>query len=240
MARVCACGEYFNVNDEGELCLNPGTMGLRQIVRFLGAGTYQFDKSNYPWVARVRIMVQGAGGGSAGAIADAGESVWRAGGAGGGYSESLLDISLLGAVETVVVGEGGEGGIGNNPGTAGGSSSFGGLVIANGGAGSAAAMPSGTTPTTATGNAGPPGLTGQLAAGGGAGAGSVRLAAAVGIAGAGGESRLGHGGVGRSNQGAGTPTRGYGGGAGGAASYDRNAYNGGDGGVGVVMVELYG
>ncbi|MFH9662179.1 hypothetical protein ACH4NF_29370, partial [Streptomyces sp. NPDC017248] len=32
-------------------------------------GTFTFKKSNYPWLARVRVRVQGADGGSAGANA---------------------------------------------------------------------------------------------------------------------------------------------------------------------------
>ncbi|MFI0827308.1 hypothetical protein ACH4Q7_22950 [Streptomyces roseolus] len=240
MARVCACGEYFNVNAEGELCLNPGTMGLRDMIVYKDPGTYAFEKGDFPWLARVRARVQAAGGGSAGAVAEAGESIWRAGGAGGGYSESLLDVSLIGAIETVVVGEGGEGGTGNNPGLAGGSSSFGGLVIANGGGGGSTSMASGTNIITATGVTGPPGGTGQIAIGGGASEGAVRLADRTGICGAGGDAHLGHGGVSRPNQGAGTVGRGYGGGAGGSASFDRNAYNGGVGSGGIVILELYG
>ncbi|WP_119983742.1 hypothetical protein [Streptomyces sp. 11-1-2] len=51
-------------------------------------------------------------------------------GRGGGYSESLLEVSALGSVESVTVGTGGAAGNGNSPGGAGGSSSFGGLVTA--------------------------------------------------------------------------------------------------------------
>ncbi|MFC8886154.1 hypothetical protein ACFT54_10315 [Streptomyces cinereoruber] len=240
MARVCACGEYFNVNDEGELCLNPGTMGLREILTFSAPGNYQFEKGNYPWLARVRARVQGAGGGSAGAVGDAVESVWRAGAAGGGYSESLIEEGLIGAIETIVVGDGGDGGIGNSPGLAGGSSSFGGLVTANGGGGGSASMPSGVVVTTASGTNGPPPGVGQIAIGGGSGGGAIRLADRSGIAGAGGDSHLGHGGIARPTQGVGTTGRGYGGGAGGAASFDRNTYNGGAGIQGIVIIELYG
>lgn len=64
MASVCACGEYFNVDDTGELCLNPGTMGLRRVIVHKSPGTYQFRKADYPWLARIRVKVQGGGGGS--------------------------------------------------------------------------------------------------------------------------------------------------------------------------------
>lgn len=49
MAAVCACGEYFNVDDTGELCLNPGTMGLRKVVQFSTPGTFKFTKTDSPW-----------------------------------------------------------------------------------------------------------------------------------------------------------------------------------------------
>lgn len=110
MASACVCGEYFNVSDTGELCLNPGTMGLRQIVRFTQPGTYQFRKSDYPWLARVRVLVQGAGGGSAGADSDTGQLIARPGAASGGYSEALVEVADLGDVETMVVGAPGAGG----------------------------------------------------------------------------------------------------------------------------------
>lgn len=84
MAAVCACGEYFNVDDTGELCLNPGTMGLRKVVQYGSAGTYKFTKADYPWLARVRVRVQAGGGGSAGADADPKQLISRPGGSGGG------------------------------------------------------------------------------------------------------------------------------------------------------------
>ncbi|MEU7162225.1 hypothetical protein AB0A98_38290 [Streptomyces chrestomyceticus] len=240
MASVCACGEYFNVNKEGELCLNRSTMGLRDVVRFTSAGTYQFERGDYPWLARVRVMVQAAGGGSGGADSDPNQAIFRPGGAGGGHSESLLDVKALGAVETVVVGRGGPGGRGNNPGVAGGNSSFGGLVVATGGDGGSATMESATFLTTTSGIAGPTGTIGQIAAGGGAGEGAIRLSGTSGRAGAGGDSRLGNGGYGRATHGPGTTTRGFGGGAGGAVSINGDAMPGEDGGVGCVIIELYG
>ncbi|WP_243740736.1 glycine-rich domain-containing protein [Streptomyces sp. 8K308] len=133
MAQVCVCPEYFTITDTGELCLRAGQQGLRERRIYLDVGVHQFRRSDYPWLARVRVQVQGAGGGSAGADASAGQCTARPGGAGGGYSESLIEASALGAVETVVVGEGGAAGIRNNPGGAGGSSSFGGFCTAPGG-----------------------------------------------------------------------------------------------------------
>lgn len=62
-SQVCACGEYFNVDETGELCLNPGTMGLRKTIVHKTPGTYQFRKADYPWLARIRVRVQGAAAG---------------------------------------------------------------------------------------------------------------------------------------------------------------------------------
>lgn len=240
LSSACVCGEYFNVNNEGELCLNPGTMGLRGTVRFSTPGTFQFVKADYPWLARVQVQAQGAGGGSGGADASPGEAIFRPGGAGGGWSSSLIDVSLLGAVETVVVGVGGAGGTGNQPGTAGGTSSFGGLVVATGGDGGTASMTSGTGQTTASGIPGPFGGTGQLAQGGGAGEGAIRLSGTSGLAGMGGGAHLGHGGYGRATNGPGTTARGWGGGAGGSVSINGSAQAGSAGGGGLVIIELHG
>lgn len=228
------------MNDEGELCLVPGTMGLRDVVAFSTPGVNQFEKGDYPWLSRVRVQVQGGGGGSGGADSDPNEAIFRPGGAGGGWSSSLLDVSLLGSVETIVVGAGGLGGGGNDPGVAGGSSSFGGLVVANGGDGGSATMTSGIGLTTNSGIAGPFSGSGQIAMGGGAAEGAMRLSAFAGRAGMGGDSQLGHGGYGRATSGPGSSSRGWGGGAGGSASIGGAAQRGEDGGRGIVIIELYG
>lgn len=240
VASVCACGTYFNINDEGELCLNPGTMGLREVLVFKDPGTYQFRKADYPWLSRIRVQVQGGGGGSAGADAAQDETITRPGGAGGGYSMSLLEADLLGDVETIVVGAGGSAGEGNNAGGAGGASSFAGIVLATGGDGSPANMTSGTSLNTQVGVPGSAIGTGQLTYGGSAGGTAIRLSGSLGVSGGGGDSRFGYGGFARSNDGVGTYSRGYGAGAGGAASIGGNRNDGAPGGNGLVMLELFG
>lgn len=239
IVSVCVCDSYFEVDEGGELCLKPGTMGPRLMVTYKEPGTFQFRKTDYPWAARVYVRVQGGGGGSAGANAAANQCTVRPGGAGGGYAESLLNLSALGAVETVVVGPGGTAGTGNNPGGAGGTSSFGGFVVAQGGDGGTAAQGSGTAPDAVQGPAGPFAGSGQWASGGGAGGGGIRLSGTNGLSGAGGESHLGHGGLARASEGPGTAPRGYGGGAGGALSYGA-AENGMEGGNGIVIVWVLG
>ncbi|MFE0763675.1 glycine-rich domain-containing protein [Streptomyces smyrnaeus] len=239
IASVCVCSDYFNVNDDGELCLNPGTMGLRQTRYFKEPGTFQFAKDDYPWLARVRVLVQGGGGGSAGANAASNECIVRPGAAGGGYAEAMVDASALGAVETIVVGAGGAAGTSNGAGGAGGTSSFGGYAVALGGDGSTAAQSSGTVPDAVQGTVGPFASSGDMASGGGSGAGGIRLSGTNGLSGQGGDSRLGHGGFPRTTDGPGTAPRGYGGGAGGALSLG-DSQPGFDGGAGIVIIELYG
>lgn len=238
MANACVCGERLEVNDAGELCIVPGSNGFRQQVIYASPGVHQFRKDDYPWLARVRVQVQAAGGGSAGANAAPNELIARPGGAGGGWSESVIEAAALGAVETVVVGAGGAAGVGNNPGSAGGPSSFGGFCSAVGGDGGTANMTSGTTLGTAQGIAGPLAGTGDHISGGGAGGSAIRLTATQGASGSGGESRLGHGGLSRTTEGPGTAPRGRGGGAGGAFSLGESV-PGADGGDGIVIIELY-
>lgn len=238
---IALCDEYFTTDGSGDVCLIPGTMGLRQVVTYATAGTFSFTKADYPWLARVRVKVQAGGGGSAGASAAAAESIWRAGGAGGGYAEAYINVASLAAVETVTVGAGGAAGASTNgAGGTGGNSSFGTHATAVGGGGSAASMATGSTVTTATGTTGPAAGTGTWAIGGGAGEGAIRLGANVGIGGAGGSSRMGHGGASRAIAGAGVAPRGYGGGGGGAVSSNGAAQAGAAGERGIVIVELYG
>lgn len=240
VASVCVCSDYFTVDEGGELCLKAGSMGLREVVHFTEPGVHQFRAADYPWLARVRVQCQGGGGGAAGAVAGDGECIARPGAAGGAWAQSLLEVGVLGAVETVVVGAGGTGGAGNNGGSAGGASSFGGFVMAPGGLGASPNMASGVDPQTASGPPGASGGTGDLLIGGGAGGSSLRLNGSKGVSGDGGDSHLGHGGKGIRIDGGGDPPTGYGAGASGAFSVDRSAQTGVDGGPGIVIIELYG
>ncbi|MEU9846986.1 hypothetical protein [Streptomyces sp. NPDC047985] len=162
VAGVCACGEYFDVDHTGELCPNPGPMGLGQVLVHKTPGTIQFRKADYPWLARVRVRAQARGGGSAGAAVAANELIARAGASGGGYAESLIEVGALFDVETIVVGAGGTGGAGNSPGATGGASSFGGVVTGAGGSPGSDGMEPGTSNTTVDGVAAPGGGAGQL------------------------------------------------------------------------------
>lgn len=238
---VCVCTDRLTVDDNGRLCVIPGSLGLRDWVIYPTPGDdFEFRRTDYPWLARVVVRVQAAGGGSAGASSDAGELVARPGGAGGGYSESVIEVGALPAVVPVTVGAGGAPGGAASPGGDGGDSSFGALVVALGGQGGTANMNSGATPVTATGIAGPLAGTGDHIMGGGHGGGAIRLTGSQGLSGAGGDSHLGHGGYSRGTSGPGGASRGRGGGAGGALSIGVASEEGAQGGHGIVIVELYG
>ncbi|MGW6414365.1 glycine-rich domain-containing protein [Streptomyces sp. NPDC055055] len=237
---IALCDTYFQTDTEGKICLKPGSTGLRQTIVYNTPGTANFAKATYPWLSRVRVKVQAGGGGSAGAAAAASESIWRAGGAGGGYSEATIEVAALAATEVITVGAAGAAGAAaNGAGGAGGNSSFGAHATANGGPGGATTMPTGSVVTSAGGTAGPAAGTGSWAIGGGAGEGAIRLGAGVGIGGAGGSSHLGHGGASRATAGVGIAPRGYGGGGGGSVSASGASQAGVAGERGVVIVELY-
>lgn len=239
MARTCVCGQYFEVTDDGELCLKPGSTGLQDIVFFRDPGTYQFRRDDYPWLARVRVRAQGGGGGSAGATSGSGTLSAQPGAAGGVYAEALLDVDELGDVETVVVGAGGTGSPVNTLGGPGGTSSFGGLVIAPGGPGGNANVPAGSGFDVGSGVESPSDGVGDLVIPGGPGAPSVRYNGTYGMSGAGGDSVLGHGGRALTVNGVGRPPVGYGAGAAGSFSAGGGTYLGAAGGPGIVIVELY-
>jgi hypothetical protein len=240
VARVCVDSAFFSIAADGTLTFNRESVGLQQMLVFETVGTTSFTKASFPGLTRVRVRVVGGGGGAAGANADTGETVARGGGGGGGYSESVIDASALGATETITVGAGGAGGINNSDGANGNQSSFGGFVMARGGPGSTAAMPSGTN---LDGRPGTPGASvgiGQITATGGPGGGCSRYNATANLAGEGGTSGGGFGGGGQARAGdtQGADGTGYGGGGGGAASRGGN-FSGGSGAKGCVLVELW-
>lgn len=241
MAKACVDSTFFDVDPAtGELTHRPGSTGMRQILYFRNVGVFQFNKADYPWLANVRVRAQAGGGGSASTGPTVNSCAAQPGAAGGGYAESFLPASALGATESVVVGQGGNGGVSGGDGNAGQNSSFGGHVIAIGGAGSPSPMTAGTTPIFFSGIAGPTGGTGQLVIGGGAGGGPGRVDATQAYSGEGGDSHLGHGGGRRASAGDGTTGRGYGWGAGGSMNRNQsNPVSGAAGGDGIVILELF-
>lgn len=212
---------------------NAGTPSYNFVstLYYTTVGTTTFSKATYPWLRALRVKCVGGGGAGAGATQDLRGG---AGGAGGTLAESFItNIAGLAASITVTVGAGGTAGTGAGGG--GGASSFGSLVSANGGGGGDVSGNGGNggSPTdTATGDIFFRGQAGESISGldrepGGTGGSSV-----LGGGGLGGLVQFGGGG---SAGGAGGK---YGGGGGGAYRLNGNA-NGGAGGQGIVIVELF-
>ena len=203
----------------------------RYVGRLVYTSSGSFIKNNFPYARMILVRCQAAGGAGAGATSD---PFGGSGGGGGQYAESFLETTSLPSSVSVHVGLGGDGiqGLGTN----GGTSKFGSLVVAVGGNASAIAN-GGQATATADG-------TGQLifnGSGGGVGARDNVGSARVSFGGAGGASHLGAGaaGLGVSNVSTnGPPGEPFGGGGAGARRCV-GGREGGDGGPGVVIVELY-
>jgi len=245
MARVCVDPTFFEVDGTGQLTMKRGVTGLRQILAYRNPGIYTFTKASYPGLTRLRVRVVGGGGGGAGAQASTAGASAGNGGGGGAYSESLLDASVLGTTETISVGAGGAGSIGNTPSDAGGASSFGGHVVAPGGLSVGVAFLPGTTPGVSSSSSLSSLGTGQITVAGSRGTSAIRLGAGMVQSGGGGNAGGGMGAGGRSFTGTvfGQPGSQYGGGGGGAsangADSNYTAQTGGSGASGVVILDLY-
>lgn len=214
--------------------------GLVQTVYFTSSGS--FTKASYTGLRAVRVKVQAAGGGGGGApTAASGQNAYGTGGGGGGYAEAFILTDTLASSVTVTVGASGTGGAGD--GGTGGNSSFGSLVVANGGGGGIT-KPSSTLGGYQPGGLGGSGATGDLLTSGGGGT-SGWGAATLAAGGAGGAAMMGGGGRSVSSgagggASAGDPGGNYGGGGGGAFTNSTGtARNGGAGGPGIVIVEIY-
>lgn len=188
----------------------------------------------------LRIRVVGGGGGGGGAQGTAaGQQSAAAGGAGGGYAESI--IAPPGSATTVTVGLGGAGApAGLVGGTAGGQSSFGSLLIANGGGGGfpgAQTAGSNVVGTAAGGTA-----TGGTIVNTAGQPGGVAMIVALGAVSSGPGAPGLYGGAGAPvSNASGAPARGPGAGGSGGACYQSTAggAGGGAGGPGYIEVVEY-
>ena len=212
----------------------------RETVYFTSNGT--FTKADYPWLRAVRVRVQGGGGGGGGIAAGTTDAAASSGGGGGGYAESIItDIAGLSASVTVTRGSGGTGGAaGENNGSNGGNSSFGSLVVGLGGGGGLTMIR--TTVARGCQGGAPGGGTGNFVIEGARGVGGyVENSIPIGAT-RGGDSHLGHG-AGHSTTDFGHIAQSAdvfgGGGSGSARRGDATPRPGGDGGDGIVIVELY-
>jgi hypothetical protein len=231
-------------NDEWIALLDAAGVPAYQFVstvQFTSSGT--FDKADYPWLRAIRVRCQGGGGQAGGVNATtASQAACSGGGAGGSYAESFItDIDSLDASVTVTVGAGGSGAAAGASGNDGGASSFGSLVVANGGAkGFQRAATSGIN--ASTGGAGSAsGSVGQIVVSGGGGGGGLAVASGEGQNGIGGGSVLGGGGRQvRTGADQDLPGNLYGGGgSGGSSGASEAAKVGSSGAPGIVILELF-
>lgn len=124
--------------------------------------TQTLTKPTWATKAWVRIVAAGGGGGGCHG-SNIRETVSGAGGGAGEYREGIVAVPT--ATVAVTIGQGGQGGVGANPGGNGGDSAFGSLIIAKGGRGAEKTA----SDVTAGGAGGTGGTGGQFAAPGGYG-----------------------------------------------------------------------
>jgi len=229
--------EYWDSSSWGSLVPTAGTAtySFVQTIYYTSSGT--FTKATYPWLRAIRVKCQGAGG-SGGVRSNVASNDNGAGGGAGGYAESFItDIAGLDASVTVTRGAGAAGvtrsTVGTTDGSAGGNSSFGTVVIGNGGNGSQSNAGFGGAGGDGTGNVVLSGSDGRNGS-----SGSISLAGDGGTAhlGAGGQGAAGYAG----NSFSGSPGVLYGGGGGGSTSHSSTSTkSSGAGANGIVIVELY-
>lgn len=187
------------------------------------------------------VEVIGGGGGAGGATGAAGQSSAGGGGGGGGYSKGVFTAAQIGASQTATVGAAGTGGPANTDGSAGGTTSLGGLIQATGGAGGTH-QTSTASVGVAAGGTGGVGSLGSLNSSGNSGyVGFVLSGSAFFFSGGnGGSSTYGGGGVGNTSGAAGSAGLAFGGGGGGGGSFNGDGGKaGGAGAAGVIYITEY-
>jgi hypothetical protein len=233
------------VTPAGMASVNGIGLGYRLVQTIKVTVSTTFTKSSYPNLRAARIRsVGGGGGGGGGAATSSTQHTQGGGGGGGGYAEKwLLDADIPGTAITLTIGAAGVGSSGAN-GSSGGTTSFGTLCQASGGAGGQASTPSGLL-VAGIGGVGGVGTIGDVLASGSPGhmgLGNATLA----IGGPGGSSIFGGGaigmydGTGAASFAGNNAPAGYGGGGGGAAvNANAVARAGGSGTPGLILVDIY-
>jgi hypothetical protein len=249
IASVGTSGQVLTSNGAGALPTFQAAAGggLSTVVLqvFTATGTYT------PTASMDYCIVEGVGGGGSAGSAQgvAGQGGTGGGGGGAGYFRKLFTATEIGADAAITIGAAGTtAAAGNNPGNAGGNTTFnpagtGGTLTGNGGAGGTA----GTASAAANFN--------TLSGGGTATGGDLNItgeddrkgfsaaAGAYGMGGTGGGSMFGFGGPGASavsgGQNNGYPGIGYGAGGGGAISENGADATGGAATAGYIIVTEY-
>jgi hypothetical protein len=220
---------------------------LQEVVTF-AAGSYNFNKSDYPGLKMIRItgVAGGGGGGGVPAAASTAHSTAGGGGAGGAFM-AIIQASDLADTTAFVVGAGGTAGTSTATGGTGGTTSFGAFASAAGGVGAIVGLTNTLYVGGLGGNGGSASVTTPaqgityIGEAGTIGTGLNTLA----VSGAGGASIFGAGGAALytgagSTSGAGNPAPNPGAGGGGAyADSSGPAANGGVGGAGQLNIEIY-
>jgi len=208
------------------------------VQRFTGSGTWTRPEG----CVAINVKVWGGGGGGGGALGTAANAACGGGGGAGEYSESFL-TNGFGSTETVTIGAAGTAGANTGgDGGSGGQSSFGTIVIANGGTGGTGdAVPGTSAGGQSIGAAGGTGGTGQLKISGGPGFISFRFSGSNAVSGAGGQSPGGGGagGFARTGNAAGNAGIVPGGGGSGASTNSATDQAGGTGATGLCIVEEF-
>jgi hypothetical protein len=210
---------------------------------FTSTGTY--TPTAGVWYIEVEVVGSGGGGGGT-ASSVAGSSSLAGGGGGGGYAKKKILASALGATETVTINNAGAGGVGANPGGAGGTVSFGAHCSASGGGAGPSGPSSSGSMVSRVGGAGGTGTGGDVNVAGSAGGTGYSGTDVWVVPSTGGTSGMGFG-AGAQNSGtSGVSSNGTAGslyGGGGSGSYARgtgaSSGTGGAGAKGVVIVTEY-
>lgn len=217
-----------------------GRLSAIRLKVFSTAGSHTYTP--HPAMQYAHVEIVGGGGAGGGFINGANSGGAAGGGGAGAWAAGLFSAETIGASQPIVVGAGGVGSTGN--GGNGGTTSFGSLMSASGGMGTAASVTAGAT--YVSGGAGGSTVSGGYARSNGGGGGSgwggwVSGVFSGGMGGVGGASRFGGGG---SGGGSGTGPAGGnasapGAGGGGVGGGQNNNAAGGSGAPGIVIVTEY-
>jgi hypothetical protein len=254
-------GMYTHLNDTDSLqywdgsdwvgVASAGTASFSFVETLYFTSSGSFTKATYPWLRAIKVKTVGGGGGGAG-CPTTGSGQVAVGGSGGGAATAesfITDIASLAGTVTVLVGDGGSGGVGNSNGNDGGESSFGdGLAyeVSALGGNFGNSFAAGSVPRR-TGNSGLNQTTGvgDLVLPGSSGVPRVLINdnATIAVRPNGGSSSIGFGGeadvTGTGSNGSSAANYGAGGTGGANTQNQGTARDGGAGSGGIVIIELY-